>query len=744
MYAQCGKFLDAKAVFDSIASKNDRTYAIMIAACVREGRPLQALELWGEMEERGIVADKFIVTSLVAACTKLQALEEGRRLHEHLIITGFRTDIPLETALLQMYAKCGSLDDAKRVFEGMEIKDLFAWSSIIAAYARAGRGEMAVVLYRRMIAEGVEPNVVTFACALGGCASVAGLADGRAIHQRILASKVPQDDVLQDSLLNMYLKCDEMVEARKVFEGMKARNVRSYTAMISAYVQAGEHAEALELFSRMSKVEAIEPNAYTFATILGAVEGLGNLEKGRKVHRHLASRGFDTNVVVQNALVTMYGKCGSPVEARKVFDSMTARNVISWTSMIAAYAQHGNPQEALNLFKRMDVEPSGVSFSSALNACALLGALDEGREIHHRVVEANLASPQMETSLLSMYARCGSLDDARRVFNRMKTRDAFSCNAMIAAFTQHGRKKQALRIYRKMEQEGIPADGITFVSVLVACSHTSLVADCRDFLQSLVMDHGVVPLVEHYLCMVDVLGRSGRLGDAEELVETMPYQADAVAWMTLLSGCKRHGDLDRGERAARKVFELAPAETLPYVFLSNMYAAAKRFDDARRVRKEMEERGVTRPVAVSYIEIDNELHMFTSGGRDEQQEGHDGRTMERVRSLLVELLEPMKQAGYVPDTREVYLEQQGVTSEEEKQRSLCFHSERLAIAYGLIAAKDPDDSRPLRVVNSHRVCSGCHSAIKLLSDITEKRIFVRDGSRFHHFEKGACSCGDHW
>ncbi|XP_024529707.1 pentatricopeptide repeat-containing protein At4g02750-like [Selaginella moellendorffii] len=246
-----------------------------------------------------------------------------------------------------------------------------------------------------------------------------------------------------------------------------------------------------------------------------------------------------------------------------------------------------------------------------------------------------------------MYARCGSLDDARRVFNRMKTRDAFSCNAIIAAFTQHGRKKQALRIYRRMEQEGIPADGITFVSVLVACSHTSLVADCRDFFQSLV-DHGVVPLVEHYLCMVDVLGRSGRLGDAEELVETMPYQADAVAWMTL--------------------------------------PAAKRFDDARKVRKEMEERRVTTPVAVSYIEIDNELHMFTSGGRDEQQEGHDGRTMERVRFLLLELLEPM----------------------------------------------------------NHRVCSDCHSAIKLLSDITERRIFVRDGSRFYHFEKAACSCGDHW
>ncbi|EFJ06066.1 hypothetical protein SELMODRAFT_431043 [Selaginella moellendorffii] len=426
----------------------------MIAACVRGGRPLQSLELWGEMEERGIVADKFIVTSLVAACTKLQALEEGRRLHEHLIITGFRTDIPLETALLQMYGKCGSLDDAKRVFEGMEIKDLFAWSSIIAAYARAGRGEMAVVLYRRMIADGVEPNVVTFACALGGCASVAGLADGRAIHQRILASKVPQDDVLQDSLLNMYLKCDEMVEARKVFEGMKARNVRSYTAMISAYVQAGEHAEALELFSRMSKVEAIEPNAYTFATILGAVEGLGNLEKGRK----------------------------------------------------------------------------------------------------------------METSLLSMYARCGSLDDARSVFNRMKTRDAFSCNAMIAAFTQH--------------------------------------------------------------------------------------------------------------------------ET-----------SSKRVTTARRWRGPVPAAGTFRAHETSWI-----------------RPRHEG----------------------------VYLEQQGGTSEEEKQRSLCFHSERLAIAYGLIAAKDPDDSRPLRVVNSHRVGSDCHSAIKLLSDVTEKRIFVRDGSRFHHFEKGACSCGDHW
>ncbi|EFJ06068.1 hypothetical protein SELMODRAFT_136113, partial [Selaginella moellendorffii] len=630
----CGKFLDAKAVFDFIASKNDRTYAIMIAACVRKGRPLQVLELWGEMEERGIVMDKFIVTSLVAACTKLQALEEGRQLHEHLIIMGFRTDIPLETALLQMYGKCGSLDDAKRVFEGMEIKDLFTWSSIISVYAHAGWGEMAVVLYRRMISEGVEPNVVTFACAVGGCASVAGLADGRAIHQRILVSKVLQDDVLQDSLLNMYLKCDEMVESRKVFEGMKARNVRSYTAMISAYVQAGEQAEALELVSRMSKVEAIEPNPYTFATILGAVEGLGNLEKGRKVHRHLASRGFDTNVVIQNALVTMYGKCGSLVEAQKVFDSMTARNVISWTSMIAAYAQHGNPQEALNLFKRMDVEPSGVSFSSALNACALLGALDEGREIHHR---------------------------------------------------------------------------------------------------SLMMDHGVVPLVEHYLCMVDVLGRSGRLGDAEELVETMPYQADAVAWMTLLSGCKHHGDLDRGERAARKVFELAPAETLPYVFLSNMYAAAKRFDDARRVQKEMEEHRVTRPVAASYIEIDNKLHMFTSGGRDEQQEGHNGRTMERVWSLLLELLEQLDTSP-TQGNANIPLR----LGSSKQCRPFHFHGIVRKAVHQIHGIFD------LRVVNSHRVCSDCHSAIKLLSDITEKRIFVRDGSRFHHFEKGACSYGDHW
>eukprot|EP00249_Psilotum_nudum_P023602 c28935_g13_i2 orf=32-1021(-) len=329
-----------------------------------------------------------------------------------------------------------------------------------------------------------------------------------------------------------------------------------------------------------------------------------------------------------------------------------------------------------------------------------------------------------------MYGKCGSLDDARSAFDKIPERSIASWNAMIATYAQHGYGNDALRLFRLMQLEGVMPNKITFVSILSACSHSGLVDEGYRYFASMITDFGVVPTTDHCVCMIDLLGRAGRLDEAEEFVNRMSFQPRAVGWMTLLGACKIHGDVELGKRAAEQVLDVEPQNAAVYVALSNVYAAVGMWDDVEDVRKLMVERDAKKEPGCSSIEVGSHVHEFSARERLHPQ-------IEEILTELKRLNAQIKEEGYVPDTKLVLHD----VAEDQREYLICQHSEKLAIAFGLISTPP---GTLLRITKNLRVCPDCHSATKFISKITAREIVVRDSIRFHHFQDGECSCGDYW
>ncbi|KAJ7568079.1 hypothetical protein O6H91_01G018000 [Diphasiastrum complanatum] len=386
----------------------------------------------------------------------------------------------------------------------------------------------------------------------------------------------------------MYGECGSMEEARAVFDKLPNPNLHSSTILMKAYVKNDLGKEALECFYQM-QVCGIQPNRVTFIAAVDACASTANIEKGQELHAVIRERGYEGEIVVATALVNMYGKCGSLEEARAVFNTMPHRNVVSWTAMIDACARNGHGKEALELFYEMQAEgikPNQITFLCALDACSSLAALEKAREVHASIVKSGCQqTPVIATALVNVYGKCGSLEDARFVFAQMTSRDVVSWNSMIAAFAQNGHGKEALGLFHRMRSDSIEPNHVTFLNILTACSHMGRVDDGKHYFASMSRDYGITPKVEHYLCLIDMLGRAGSLDAAEDLINSIPFKNEASVWLCLLSACTRHGDIERGIRAANHALELDPKRAAPYLLLSNMYASSGRQDDAKKHRK---------------------------------------------------------------------------------------------------------------------------------------------------------------
>jgi pentatricopeptide repeat protein len=329
-----------------------------------------------------------------------------------------------------------------------------------------------------------------------------------------------------------------------------------------------------------------------------------------------------------------------------------------------------------------------------------------------------------------MYSKCGSIEDAFQTFDVMSERNVISWNAMIAGCAQHGCGKEALKLFAQMPQAGIEPDHISFVSALSACSHSGLVDEGLQLFDSMCRDYCIAPREVHYACMIDLLGRAGRLDEARDFMKTIPFAPDAYVWGALLGACRLYGNIDLGKHAAECLFQLEPHNAAKYVLLSNIYAAAGRWDDVAKVRKIMKDRGVQKQPGCSWIEVKNKVHTFMVEDKSHPQ-------TEEIYSTLEELARQMEAAGYVPDTNFVLHD----VEMEQKEHSLYHHSEKLAIAFGLISTLP---GLPVRIIKNLRVCGDCHTATKFISKIVEREIIIRDANRFHHFKDGLCSCGDYW
>jgi pentatricopeptide repeat protein len=523
----------------------------MILGYVKCGQGQKALALYEEMQHEGVKPNSVTFVGAINACASIIALEQARHIHKQIIDCGCESNLFVGSSLVDMYTKCGRIKDACSVFNRMPTRGVMAWNAMIFGKVKCGQGQKALVLFQQMQQEGVQPDFITFLGVLSACARMEVLEEGRHIHQQIIESGFESNAFVGTSLVDMYAKCGSIEDAWRVFDKMLTRDVVSWNAIILGYVKCGQGHKALALFQQMQQ-EGIEPDSVTLVGVLKACACLESLREGRCARRRL-----NLDVFLGSSLVDMYAKCGSIEDASKVFNEMPSHNTVSWSAMISGHVKCGEGQKGLELFHQMQregVEPDTVTFLGVLNACAIVMALEEGRRVEKEIHKRGYGSDEFVVSrLVDMYAKCGTIEDAYRLFNKTCTWDVGSWNAMLGGYAMHGHAPEALGHFERICKEGVMTDNVTFTSLLSACSHAGLLDEGLQYFESMGFVYNKSPTVEHYTCMVDLLGRVGFLNEAEGVITTMLCQPSVSVWKALLSACRVHGDVDMGERIARRV-----------------------------------------------------------------------------------------------------------------------------------------------------------------------------------------------
>nr|GMD74703.1 pentatricopeptide repeat-containing protein At1g31920 [Ipomoea batatas] len=522
--------------------------------------------------------------------------------------------------------------------------------------------------------------------------------------------------------------------ACKIFQEMDDPDSFEFNTMIRANVKDMSLEEAIFLYIDMVEDEVM-PDNFTFPALLKACAHLRALPEGMQIHGQIFKFGVEEDVFVENSLINMYGKCGEIRRACEVFDKMRQRTVASWSALIAGYANLGMWLDCLRVFNEMN---SGGVFRaeesvlvSVLSACTHLGALDSGRSIHgHLLRSMSGLNIIVQTSLIDMYVKCGCLEKGLCLFQSMTKKNQMSYSVVITGLALHGRGHEALRVFGQMLDEGLEPDGVTYVGVLTACSHAGLTKEGIRCFERMLSEHEIKPTVQHYGCMVDLLGNAGFLDEAFELINTIPIEPNDVLWRSLLSACRAHQNVEMGEVAAKNLFELKPQNPSDYLMLSNMYAKAQRWQEMAMIRTEMANKGLKQEPGSCMVEVNRKVYKFVSQDRSYPQ--CDG-----VYEMLHQMEWQLKFEGYSPDTSQVLMD----VDEEEKRQRLGNHSQKLAIAFALIHTSQGSS---VRIVRNVRMCSDCHTYTKFISTIYEREIVVRDRNRFHHFKDGSCSCRDYW
>lgn len=577
-YGQNGWLDNAKYAFSRMPSRDVVSWTAMMAAYCQNGHGKEALDLFHQMQLEGIMPNNITFVCTIDACKSLAALYKGQEIHIAISELGYEREVVVGTALINMYSKCGDLHHARRVFGRMPQRDVVACNAMIAGLAHNGHPLEALAFFRQMQLEGLKPDKISLICALDACGRLAALEEGQDIHAAIIEFGHEQDVVVANTLISMYGRCWSLLEAKTVFDRISHRTIVSWNAMITTFAENGFGKEALFYFRQM-QIEGVMSDEITVLSVLCACASLAALEVGQEVHAALVidMRNAE-DVPMGNSLISMYGKSGNLSKARDVFDKMRDRDAVSWNAMIAAYSHSNHGIEALDLYDQMQLEgrkPDKVTFVCTLDACGSQVAHEAGQEAHVSIVDRGFDQDVVVgNALVGMYGKCGSLPDARSVFERMACRDVVSWTTMITAFARNGRGKGALDFLSKMQLEGTNPDEVTIICALSACIRNGQLDDGKHLFMSMNRGHGISYTMDHYVCMVDLLARSGHLDEAENLIKNLPAEKVAAAWSCLLGACRIHGDVERGVRAASHCFELDAKNGGSYVMLSNIYAAA--------------------------------------------------------------------------------------------------------------------------------------------------------------------------
>lgn len=618
-YAKCGFLTEARQVLEHLSSRETLSWSALMDGLLEHGLAEEALMCLEEMEKEGLSPNEVTYLCSLKACASMEAVNKGQEVHANIVKQGYSRDSFVGNSLVDMYSKCGLLQDAQMLLTELVDRDVVSWTTLISGFTEYGLGDKALKFLMDMDLEGIFPNAATYICCLRVCSSARTIDKGRAFHMEVVKAGFDEDCSLTNSLIDMYSKCGSLEEAHMVFNHLSKPDVISWTALISGNTEHGFAQEALRYFDHMQQ-DGVSPTSATFLCSIKACAGIRTIQRGHFLHTQLARLGLEEDASIGIALVDMYSKCGLFEEAYELLNLLPIVDAIPWTALISGYAERGHIKEALECLKEMqevgvfsdvvswNVVISGVSHQgesrealmlyaqmqeqgilpdcstliSILEAYGDTASIENGRRVHAQSqgLSRNRSSDiAMSTALIDMYSKCGSMKDAQHVFDEAIRTDCFNWTAIITAYARQGNSERVFSLFERMRKEAIYPDDVTFLSILSACRHSGFVEKGHMFFKAMVSDHGMFPTIKHHNCMVDLLCRAGQLNEAASMLKTMDDQPDSGTWSAMLSACHSWGNMELGRQTFQCVagFDVENNASA-FVLMSNIVAIAVETD----------------------------------------------------------------------------------------------------------------------------------------------------------------------
>ncbi|RWR92324.1 pentatricopeptide repeat-containing protein, chloroplastic [Cinnamomum micranthum f. kanehirae] len=608
VYSKSGRIADAEKLFDEMPKKNVVLCTKMIHGYAKNGFHRESLKLFSQMQVSGLVPNSFTMVAVLVSTAGFQCPKLGASVHGRIFKNGLEKDSFVGTAMLDAYAKCGSINDSYKLFGQMDNPSLISFNAMIAGFVHNELFEEALLLFKKVWRSGLMPNAVTILSVVRGCTAIESSRLCESIHGFVVKARLDSNLPVINSILDMYLSFENLEVANEFFGKMDSKDVISWTAMIGFLVRFEFSSDALKLFHQM-RANSISLDMVAVINVITACGLLGDLMRGRSLHHWVIVSGFGSEIPVVNSLIAMYSKCWDLDSARIAFNHMVERSLISWTAMITGYVQNGKSREALGLLMKMRIEEDftidSIVLMNLLSACGKLACLDLCKQFHAYILQAGfLLFKSIQNNLVAIYAKCGDVELAHNVFEEMDCHDIVAWNAIIYGYGINGQGQAAVALFHDMEKRGEAPDSVTYLSVLNACSHSGLVDDGLDIFKQMLEEKKIRSRGEHWGCVVDMLARAGRLEDASKFVtNTVSQEVGLNVWRALLGGCRIHNNVQLAELVADQVFQLDPEDSGQVVLLSNLYASVGRFQEAENLRSKMRRNSYVKSPGLSYIKV---------------------------------------------------------------------------------------------------------------------------------------------
>ncbi|KAF3441753.1 hypothetical protein FNV43_RR15668 [Rhamnella rubrinervis] len=769
-YLKLGLVEEACKVFRSLSCPNVVSFTALISGFSKSNREAEAIELFFRMRSSGIEPNEYSYVAILTACIRILELELGSQVHAVAIKMGYLDCVFVSNALMGLYGKCRCLDFVLKLFSELPHRDLVSWNTVIFSAVNEFMYGKAFELFREMRRnDGFGVDHLTVSTLLTACTDSTAFVEGQGVHAHAIKYGLESDLSVNNALIGFYTKCGNLKDVSALFERMPVRDTITWTEIVTAYMNFGMMDLALDAFEKMPERNSISYNAllagfckneeglkalnlfiemveerleltdFTLTSVVNACGLIRDCKISKQIHGFTVKFGFGSNACIEAALLDMCTRCDRMADAKKMFHRWPVEqdSSVVMTSMICGYSRNGQLDEAISLFNLGQYEGKmvvdEVASTSLLGLCGSLGFHELGKQMHCLAIKSDfLTDIGVGNAIVSMYAKCWSMEQANKAFETMAAHDVVSWNGLIAGHLLHRQGDEALAVWSEMNKTSITPDKITFTLIISAYRFTNanLVDNCRSLLFSMKTKYDIEPTSEHFASFVGVLGYRGLLEEAEEVVNKLPFEPEVSVWRALLDSCRIRLNTTMGKRVAKRILAMEPNDPSTYILVSNLYSASGRWHCSDMVREDMREKGFRKHPGQSWIVHENKIWSFYARDKSHPQ-------AKDIYSGLEILIRECLKAGYVPDTNFVLHE----IEEHQKKEFLFYHSAKLAATYGLLMTKP---SKPVRVVKNIVLCGDCHTFLKYVSIVTRRVIFVRDASGFHCFSGGQCSCKDYW